>query len=298
MAGGRWTEHVVSEAEAGRTVGEILRGEMAISGRMIQRLTRARGIMLNRRPAFLERRVKTGDLIAALLGAEEQAGLLPVEMPLSVLWEDDDALVLDKPAGLLVHPTSSEHTRTLAHGVAHHLALRGKGGVHPVHRIDRDTSGVVLFAKSAHAHAVLDAQLRERSLRRSYLALVEGVVAEESGTIDAPIDRQPGRPTLRMVRIGGEPARTHFRVAERLRQATLVELELETGRTHQIRVHMLHLGHPVLGDRWYGHRGLNLIKRQALHASRMVFRAVGGESEVEVSAPLPEDMARAAERLR
>ncbi|HEX8694736.1 MAG TPA: RluA family pseudouridine synthase [Longimicrobium sp.] len=297
--GGRWTEHTVGEGEAGRTVQEVLTGTMGISRRMIQKLTRARGILLNRRPAFLGRKVKAGDVVAARVRYEEEAGLEPVAMELSVVHEDADVLVLDKPAGVLVHPTSPEQKATLSHGVAHHFQRQGlRAKVRPVHRIDRDTSGLVLFAKSADAHQRLDRQLRERELVRVYLALVEGSVAEDAGVLDAPIGPHPRAPHLRSVRPDGEPARTRFRVVERFPAATLLELELDTGRTHQVRVHMLHAGHPVLGDRQYGRAGAGLIGRQALHASRLSFAHPSTGAALAFEAPLPDDMAALVERLR
>jgi len=296
---GRWLEHRVTQDEAGRTVQEILTGPMQVSRRMIQKLTRAHGILLNRRPPFLGRTVKVGDLISARVQHDEEPGLEPVEMPLSIIHQDDDVLVLDKPPGILVHPTSPEQRETLAHGVAHHFARHGvKARVRPVHRIDRDTSGLVLFANSALAHQRLDKQLRDGGIGRVYLALVDGAMDGDEGVIDAPIARDPKNPNLRAVRPNGEPARTRWRVAERFPAATLLELELETGRTHQIRVHMLHSGHPILGDRQYGRAGLKLIGRQALHAARLTFHHPTTGAPVEFTAPLPSDMAQAIERLR
>jgi RluA family pseudouridine synthase len=295
----RWLDHTVAEDEAGRTVQEVLTGPMQVSRRMIQKLTRARGIVLNRRPAFLGRKVRAGDVISARVGVDEETGLRPVAMPLSIVHEDDEVLVIDKPPFVLVHPTSPEQTETLSHGVAHLFEQRGvKAKVRPVHRIDRDTSGLVLFAQSAVAHARLDTQLREGGIGRVYQALVDGVVAEDAGEIDAPIARDPRNPTLRAVRPGGEAARTRFRVLERLPRATLLELELDTGRTHQIRVHMLHAGHPVIGDRQYGRAGTSLIKRQALHASRLTFAHPTTGERLTFDAPLPPDIAQAIEQLR
>jgi len=296
---GRWLDHTVAEDEAGRTVQDVLTGPMQISRRMIQKLTRAQGILLNRRAPFLGRKVKAGDVVSARIQRDEEPGLEPVEMALRIVHEDDDVLVIDKPPFVLVHPTSPDQRETLAHGVAHHFAQRGmRTRVRPVHRIDRDTSGLVLFANSGMAHQLLDKQLRDGEIGRAYLALVAGVMEGESGIVDAPIARDPRRPNQRAVRAGGEPARTRWRVADRLPGATLVELELETGRTHQIRVHMQHAGHPVLGDRQYGRAGTALLKRQALHASRLTFRHPTTGEELSFTAPLPDDMAQAIERLR
>lgn len=297
----RWTEHTVADEEAGRTVQEILTGPMRISGRMIQRLTRARGVLLNRRPAFLARTVRAGDVVAARVAAEEEPGLEPVAMPLAVVHEDRDVLLVDKPPFLLVHPTAPAHTATLAHGVAHHFHQQGlQAKVRPVHRIDRDVSGLVLFAKSAFAHQALDRQLREHSLGRQYLAWVAGAVAEDAGSIDAPIGKHKQNPALRAVRPNaGDPAVTRFRVVERFATATRLQLELETGRTHQIRVHLAHLGHPLLGDRAYGGPQLRGLRRPALHAWRLEFDHPDDTGRrLAFEAPVPDDLAALEAALR
>lgn len=296
----RWAEHTVAPDEAGRTVEDILTGSLRISRRMIQKLTRSKGIRLNRKAAFLARKVKSGDVVGARVTTEEEVGLEPWATKLAILHEDRDILLLNKPPFLLVHPLSPEHRETLAHGIAHHYLqqdLRTK--VRPVHRLDRDTSGVLLIAKTAVAHQRLDRQLRERTMKREYLALVDGVVTEESGVIDAPIGRDRRRPHLRTVRTdGGDAALTRYQVVERYDVATLVRLELETGRTHQIRVHMMHRGHPLLGDRQYGRKGLSLMSRQALHASRLAFLHPNTDEPLSFEAPLPADMAELRDTLR
>ncbi len=226
-------------------------------------------------------------------------GVEPVPMELDVVHEEAALLVVNKPAGMLVHPVAAGARDTLANGVAHHFAARGLPPVaHLVHRLDRDTSGLVLVAGSAAVHALLDRQLASRALRREYLALVDGEVAEEEGRIDAPVGRDPDDPPLRAVRPEGGAARTRFRVEERFAGATLLRLELETGRTHQIRVHLAHLGHPVLGDRWYGRRGLERIGRQALHAAALSLVHPFTGEPLRCEAPLPADMAALRGRLR
>lgn len=297
--GGRWLEHRVAAGSAGRTVEEILKEEMGVSGRMIQRLTRSRGILLNRRPGYLRRMVREGDTLAARIGAEEEPTLAPVAMDLAILHEDDDSIVLDKPAGLLVHPTASHHTRTLAHGLAHHYAEQGAAlRVRPVHRLDRDTSGAILFAKSAFAQNELDRQLREGELVREYLALVEGRVVSDAGEIDAPIGRARRNPRLREVRHDGQPARTRYRVTQRMAGASLLRVQLDTGRTHQIRVHLAHLGHPVAGDRAYGAVQTARGQRIALHSARIAFRHPRSAAPIEVEAPLPADLERVVDSSR
>lgn len=258
---------------------------------MIQRLTRSRGIQHDRRPASLSRRVRAGEVVAVRVARDEATTLDPVSMELHILYEDTDLLVIDKPAGILVHPSSPRHSRTLAHGVAHHFArmdLRAR--VRPVHRLDRDTSGAVLFAKSDFAHQHLDRQLRQDELTREYLALVEGALAPPEGVIDAPIGRDRNDPARRRVTVGGQPARTLYTVERVMSGCTLVRARLETGRTHQVRVHLAHIGHPVLGDREYGARRALPGSRHALHSWRVTFRQPRTNERITVEAPLPGDI--------
>ena len=294
----RWTEHTVTPDEAGRTLQELLTGPMGVSGRMIQRLTRSNGIRVNRKPGFLAAKVRAGDVVAVRLAAPEESSLVPEAMELSVVHEDADVMVLDKPPYLFVHPTAPGQTGTLAHGIAHHWLAAGlQAKVRPVHRLDRDTSGLLLVAKTSYAHQHLDRQLRERTLRRTYQAFVRGRVEQEEGTIDAPIGRHRANASLRAVRPDGEPAVTHWRVLERFRDATLLQVELDTGRTHQIRVHLAHLGHPVLGDRQYNSGDRAPVRRQALHASAISFAHPATGEAMAFEAPLPADLASLREAL-
>lgn len=296
----RWAEHTVSAEEKGLSVEEVLTGAMGVSRRMIQKLTRTKGVRLNGKPAFLAKKVRVGDVVSVAQAFTEEAGIAPQQMELDIVYEDADLLVLNKPPFTLVHPIQPSQTNTLSNGIAWHYQQQGLSAkVRPVHRIDRDTSGLLVVAKTAFAHQHLDRQLRERDLKREYLALVSGVVAEDRGAIDAPIGKDKLNPTLRAVRPqAGEFALTRYQVVERYADASLVQLELETGRTHQIRVHMTHLGHPLLGDRQYGRVGLLLLKRQALHASRLSFAHPTTGEPMAYEVPLPPDMAAVRDRLR
>lgn len=287
----RGLEHTVTAEEAGRTVQEIVTGVLGVSRRMIQRLTRSRGISLNRRPAHLQRKVRAGDVIAVRAAETERSELEPAAMDLTIVHEDEDLLVLDKPPFLLVHPVAPHHRTTLAHGVAHHYLQQGlRARVRPVHRLDRDTSGLILIAKSAFAHQHLDRQLRERTLKREYLALASGSLEQEWGEVTARIGRKPGAPALRVVRADGDEAVTRYRVIERMEGFTLVGLELSTGRTHQIRVHLAHLGHPVVGDTQYGGPRIPPLQRQALHAWKLSFEHPRTGAPMDLVAPLPADI--------
>jgi 23S rRNA pseudouridine1911/1915/1917 synthase len=267
-----WAEHRIGAGEAGRSVQDVLIQILGISRRRIQKLTRSRGIRVNGRPTFLARRVREGDLVSCRISDRERASLPAEPIPLDILFEDSDVLVLNKPAGMLVHPTSGQ-TGTLVHGVAHHLRKRGeRARPHAVHRLDRATTGAVLVATSAVVHQQLDRELRDGRIEREYLALVEGRLLAESGTIEAPIGPHPTHRELRAAGVAeGDPAITSFDVVERFADGTFVRVRLETGRTHQIRAHFAYAGHPVVGDVRYGARRAPL-RRQALHAARLTFR--------------------------
>lgn len=294
-----WIRYTVPVEKAGSTLEEVLTGPMGISRRMIQRLTRAAGVLLNGRPPYLKRRVSPGEEVAVRVATEEDPGLPPVEMELAIVYEDEHLLVIDKPAGLLVHPVRPSGEATLAHGITHHLLQMGvRTRVRPVHRLDRDTSGLLMVAKHAYVHQALDRQLRERGLRRRYLAFVEGSEISDEGVIDAPIGSHPRDPNLRaVVPAPGDRAVTRFRLRERYGGAALLEVELETGRTHQIRVHMAHVGHPLIGDVRYG-ASPRALGRQALHAASLSFRHPLTGNVIELSSPLPEELTNLQGELR
>jgi RluA family pseudouridine synthase len=238
-----------------------------------------------------------GHVVQVAAEVSNRQSLLPEPVPFDILFEDEEILVVNKPAGINVHPVHPGQSGTLANGIAWHWRKQGLTlPVRPVHRLDRDTSGILIVGKSAFAHQHLDRQLRERKLGRVYLALVEGEIQEESGTMTYPIGKDPSNPAKRKVREDGDPAITHFSVKQLLNGASLLEMTLETGRTHQIRVHLAHYGNPVLGDRQYGHAS-RLIGRQALHASRLSFYHPRTGVKMDVEAPLPEDMMRAIKKL-
>lgn len=224
----------------------------------------------------------------------------------NVLYEDDHLAVIDKPAGLVVHAGAGTRAATLASGLVARwptmldVGEPGRWGL--VHRLDRDTSGALLVAKTATALVALQEALREREVKREYLALVTGQFGTPTGTIDAPIERDPRVPTRRRVAAGGRPARTHYRVSEEfpVPGVSLLEVTLETGRTHQIRVHLAAIGHPVVADRVYRSTSTPAmgLRRTWLHAARLTFRHPVSEDEVMVEAPLPEELAATLDRLR
>ena len=295
-----------------------------LSRNRLQALIRAGRVQVNGRPGRASQRLKSGDrVLLELPGPEElrTGGLKPEARPLEVVFEDAWLLVLDKPAGLVVHPGAGAPTGTLVHALLHHYpAIAGVGGEgRPgiVHRLDKDTSGLMVVAKTNRAYRALVEAMRQRTVKRTYRALVWGSPPHDEGTLGAPIGRDPrDRKRMAVVRRGGKPAITRWRVLERFgRQAASLEVRLETGRTHQIRVHLSHLGLPVVGDPVYGGRGKKQLsrgegerslagalfeglKRQALHASELEFLHPVSGKQLRFTAPVPEDFARALEMLQ
>jgi 23S rRNA pseudouridine1911/1915/1917 synthase len=227
--------------------------------------------------------------------------LEPEDLPLRIAWEDEHLLVVDKPAGVVVHPSAGHGSGTLVHGLLGHAVAGGEEPERPgiVHRLDRDTSGLLVVAKSDDAHRRLQALLRRREFVREYVALVRGRPRSRRGRIEAPIGRDRHDPTRHSLDTATpRDAVTHFEVRELLRSHALLNLRLETGRTHQIRVHLAAIDLPVSGDPVYGIAGDLGLERQFLHAARLAFPHPTTSEPVETESPLPEDLAAALERAR
>ncbi|PTM59883.1 RluA family pseudouridine synthase [Desmospora activa] len=296
----KWMTYIVPSEWNQRTVTEVLKGPLLLSNRMINRLTRSRGIRLNGSMPWLNRVLKTGDRLQVAVRPRERSDQEPEPIPVDVIYEDEDWMVVNKSAGIKVHPTQPAEGGTLTNGILYHWKeTHGMEGiVRPVHRLDRHTSGLLLVAKYAYAHQLMDRELREKRIRRIYWAVACGRMGEvgTTGTIDAPIAKEPNHPLRRRVDRGGDHAVTHYRVLDRSKKATLLQLELDTGRTHQIRVHLAHLGHPLAGDKLYG-GSTAYIRRQALHAQQLHFtHPLKGEKMIFTS-PLPQDLTDLLEKL-
>lgn len=220
---------------------------------------------------------------------EEKAAFKPEPYDLGILYEDDFCLVVNKPAGMSVHPAEAGQSGTLASAVAFYFESTGQAcGVRHIHRLDQDTTGAVLYAKNEWAHVLLDEAMRDKRIDRRYVALAEGVFRVKQGSIDEPIGKDRYISGKRRVSPSGDQAVTHYRVLQQMKKATFVELALETGRTHQIRVHLSHIGHPLVGDSLYGGSS-RLFHRQALHGERLLFDHPVTQKQVIVHAPLPQD---------
>lgn len=298
-------EFVVTRAEAGERLDAYLARVSGLSRARIQRLIADGHVLVGGRPQKSHHRVGASERVQLRIPPATPLGLTPEAIPLDILHEDDDLLVVNKPAGMVVHPGAGRITGTLVHALlAHCRSLPGIGGVERpgiVHRLDRETSGVLVVAKTEAAHQSLSRQFKGRLVKKRYLALVHGEVRQESGRIEAAIGRREhDRKRMGVRREGGREARTAYRVVRRLPGMTVLEVDLETGRTHQIRVHLAHIGHPVVGDQVYGGRreqrraasGLLRADRQMLHAWRLGFHHPRTGAWLEVTAPLPEDFLR------
>jgi 23S rRNA pseudouridine1911/1915/1917 synthase len=237
-------------------------------------------------------------IVVSPLADPRLAAFVAQPLPISIVHEDDTLLVVDKPAGLVVHPGSGNWDGTLANALLHHapqLAAVARAGI--VHRLDKDTSGLLVVAKTPAAQTDLVRQLQARTVRREYLALVHGAVAR-GGRIDAPLGRHPVKRTAMAVVAKGKPAVTHYEVCERFAACTLLSCRLETGRTHQIRVHLASLQHPLVGDRTYGRRQVGAFARQALHAWRLALVHPRTRAVLQWESPLPDDFAALLASLR
>lgn len=288
----RIIEYIVKKEELPSTTGEYLRQKGCSRQILIQLKKTQEGIMVNGKWAYVSTPLAAGDHVKILLReAGSSPHILPVPMDLDIFYEDQDILVVDKPADTPVHPSIHNHENTLANGVAWYFRQKGEPFVFRcINRLDRDTTGLLILAKNSLAASLLSVQMKERQIRRTYLAVVAGLPHPLEGTIDAPIARKPGSAIERQVDLtSGERAVTHYQVLESHDGISLVRLRLETGRTHQIRVHMKYLGTPLLGDYLY-YPDHSHIKRVALHSYSLEFRhPMTGES-LYFSTPLPPDM--------
>jgi 23S rRNA pseudouridine1911/1915/1917 synthase len=281
----------------------VVRALPDLSRSYAQQLIAAGQITVNGRPARASLGLRAGDLIDVAVPPPQPISLVPEAIPLTVVYEDADVVVVDKPAGMVVHPAPGHPGGTLVNALlARYPDMQVAGDLRPgiVHRLDAGTSGLLVVARHDAALRDLADQQRARQMRKIYLAVAEGRFKQSEGTIDAPVGRHPSDRLRMAVTAKGRPARTHYRVVEELGGYTLLELRLETGRTHQIRVHLQQIGRPVLGDQLYGVRKGRPtfgLERQFLHAQQLGFRLPGGDWH-EFSSLLPDDLQLVLKKLR
>lgn len=290
-------DYQVEASDDGLKVIDVLATSMDISSRLIRKCKNYKMILLNGRDGSVNRLVHEGDIISLILDHDENT-FDPSPMDIQVIFEDADCLVVNKPPFLVVHPTKGHPEGTLANGLSHYQYTRGQNyKIRFINRLDRDTSGVLLIAKNAFSQQRVSDQMLRNDVDKGYYAIVEGIVKDDRGTIDLPIERIEDQNIQRVVRPDGLQSVTHYEVLERFAHHTLLKLKLETGRTHQIRVHLSHIGHPVVGDSLYGHAS-EWINRQALHCYEMCFVLPRGSEKKTMTAPMPEDMNRLLNLVR
>ena len=296
----------VSPEDAGVRIDKYLAEQLPdITRSYLQKLLKDGSVQMNGQPVKASTKTAAGALIALTIPEPEEPEILPEDIPLDILYEDSDVILINKPKNMVVHPAAGHYTGTLVNALMYHCRgdLSGINGVlRPgiVHRIDKDTTGVLIVCKNDRAHNALAEQLKEHSITRKYRAIVCGNLKEDEGTVDAPLGRHPqDRKKMAIVRSGGKRAVTHYRVLERFGNYTYIECRLETGRTHQIRVHMASLGHPLLGDEIYGRaKSPFKLEGQTLHAMVLGFIHPTTGEYMEFEAPLPEYFEKLLEKLR
>lgn len=295
----------VEADQAGERLDRFLAGVLKdLSRSRIQELIKEGQVTVNGQAVKPNYKIKENDSLKVIIPAAQPLEVLPEDIALDILYEDQDLIVINKPQGMVVHPAAGHYSGTLVNALLHHCRdLSGINGVlRPgiVHRLDKDTSGVLVAAKNDYAHQHLAQQIKEHSVKRIYLALLHGRIKEEAGVIEAPIGRDPReRKRMAVVDKNGKEAVTAYTVLERFQDYTFVKLQLKTGRTHQIRVHMAYLGFPVVGDPKYGPRKPHFgLKGQALHAQTLGFVHPRTGEYMEFSAPLPEYFQEILEKLR
>ncbi len=299
-------EFVVAPEEAGVRIDRYLSDQCQdISRSYLQKLLKEQSVLVEEKPVKSNYKVNAGDRISLTLPEIREPEIIPEEIPLDIVYEDKDIILINKPKGMVVHPAAGHYSGTLVNGLMSHCRgeLSGINGVmRPgiVHRIDMDTTGVLIVCKNDMAHNSISEQLKEHSITRKYAAIVHGVLKDDEGTINAPIGRHPiDRKKMSINEKNGRKAVTHYRVLERFRQFTYIECQLETGRTHQIRVHMASIGHPLLGDSVYGPAKCPFrLTGQTLHAGVLgIIHPRTGEY-MEFTAPLPDYFEELLRKLR
>lgn len=284
----------IAAQESGERIDALLARTTGLTRSQAQRLCESGNVTLRGGAVKKNYRVSVGEMFSVKLPEPEPTELIAQDIPLDIVYEDEDVIVVNKPRGMVVHPAPGHPDGTLVNALLFHCgeSLSGIGGEKRpgiVHRIDRDTSGLIISAKNDFSHQNLSAQLADRSLSREYEAVVKGNLREDSGTVSAPIGRHPvDRKRMAVTDRNSRPAVTHWRVLERFNGYTHVMCKLETGRTHQIRVHMAHIGHPVLGDEVYGRGKEKGLEGQCLHARRLKFIHPRSGELIELECELPE----------
>ncbi|HBF3473381.1 TPA: RluA family pseudouridine synthase [Clostridioides difficile] len=280
------------------TLKEVLLDKLNFSVRSLSKMKREKSVLVNgvyKKPSL---KVYSGDLIEVKID-EEKANFEPQDLNLQIIYDDFDIIMVNKPPFMVVHPTKSHYDKTIANSISYYIDNQKENvKIRFVNRLDMNTSGLVIVAKNAYAHHTLSTAMSENKVEKKYITVVDGIIKENEGTIDEPIYRPTEDSIKRIIDERGQSSVTHYKVIERLENATVLEVSLETGRTHQIRVHMAHIGHGIIGDELYGYVDEELINRQALHAYKLEFEQPRTKEKLKFKADIPEDMKELISKLR
>lgn len=289
-------KYIVDSLSNYTNVRQVLKSEFNMSNRLITKLKQNKFIYLNDEETYLDKSLSIGDVVKCKIDFEESSeNIIPIQMDLKIIYEDDYLLAVDKPYNMAVHPSILHYTNSLSNGIQYYFNTIGLNRkIRPVNRLDRDTTGIVLFAKNEYIQECLIRQMQNCTFYKEYLSILEGHLSETKGTICAPVSRKTGSIIERCIDKNGEIAISHYEVInfDTKSNISLVKFVLETGRTHQIRLHSKHIGHPIIGDTLYGNES-SLISRQALHAYRISFIHPISRNKIELISELPEDMKKA-----
>ncbi len=283
-------------------IKDVLKSYFGISDRLLIKLKKNKKILLNGVPEYVSKQINIGDLIEVNLDFKETFdNIIPINMNLNIIFEDDSLLIINKPAGIPVHPSVLHYNNSLSNGVAYYFSTNNiNKKIRPVNRLDKDTSGIVIFAKNEYIQECLIKQMKSKEFNKEYYAILEGHLETNNGTINAPISRKEGSIIEREINSNGDISITHFELIKNFsvcdKCLSLVRFKLETGRTHQIRVHSKHINHPILGDSLYGNAS-TLISRQSLHSYKISFIHPIKKERLEFEIPLPEDMKLVLEKI-
>ena len=285
-------------SEEDLTLKEVLLDKLNFSVRSLAKMKREKTVLVNGQFKKPSTNIFKGDLIEVKID-EDMANFEPQDLNLDIIYDDFDIIMVNKPPFMVVHPTKSHFDKTIANGVTDYIIKKDeKVKVRFVNRLDMNTSGLVIVAKNAYAHHVLSKDMSDDKVSKKYITVVKGIVKDDEGTINQPIYRPTEDSVKRVVDERGQASITHYKVLERLNDATVLEVKLETGRTHQIRVHMNYIGHGIIGDELYGYVDETLINRQALHAYSLEFMQPRTKEVLKFKANIPKDMKELIDKLK
>lgn len=286
------------EIQGETTLKEVLLDKLNFSVRSLSKMKREKSVLVNGNYKKMDTALHSGDLIQVKID-EDKANFEPQDLNLNILYDDFDIIMVDKPPFMVVHPTKSHFDNTIANGVTHFIDSKDeKVKIRFVNRLDMNTSGLVIVAKNAYAHHVISDDMKYDKVEKKYITVVKGIIKDDFGEIEAPIYRPIDDSIKRVVDDRGQYALTKYKVLDRLNDATVLEVELLTGRTHQIRVHMDYIGHGIIGDELYGYVDESLINRQALHAYSLKFEQPRTKELLKFEAEVPEDMRELIQKLK